>query len=266
MGSELREAPILFSAPSRVPFDVKKDDLGPVSIPSVAIESSSLIGAVSLDSIVAIWSCVMSGVQSVGFSKMALFSKEQLIELIYWRDSRKSGIVLGSVLAILLSLSIVSVVSVVSYASLSVLAITLSFRLYKNILQAVQKTSDGHPFKEYLEVDVTLPAEKVQEIADLSAARLNATLLELRRLFLVEDLVDSFKFGLALWALTYVGSWFNGITLVILAVVGVFSLPKVYETHQEKIDQNLEVIRVKVNEVVEKVQAVLPIGKKPKSQ
>merc|ERR1712137_217003 len=143
-----------------------------------------------------------------------------VIELIYWRDSRKSGIVLGSVLAILLSLSIVSVVSVVSYASLSVLAITLSFRLYKNILQAVQKTSDGHPFKEYLEVDVTLPAEKVQEIADLSAARLNATLLDLRRLFLVEDLVDSFKFGLALWALTYVGSWFNGITLVILAVVG----------------------------------------------
>jgi len=189
-----------------------------------------------------------------------------VIELIYWRDSRKSGIVLGSVLAILLSLSIVSVVSVVSYASLSVLAITLSFRLYKNILQAVQKTTDGHPFKDYLEVDVTLPSEKVHEIADLSAARLNAALLELRRLFLVEDLVDSFKFGLALWALTYVGSWFNGITLVILAVVGVFSLPKVYETHQEKIDQNLELARVKVNEVVEKVQAVLPIGKKPKSQ
>lgn len=63
---------------------------------------------------------------------------------------------------------------------------------------------------------MTLPSEKVHEIADLSAARLNAALLELRRLFLVEDLVDSFKFGLALWALTYVGSWFNGITLVIL--------------------------------------------------
>jgi len=189
-----------------------------------------------------------------------------VIELVYWRDSRKSGIVLGSVLAILLSLSVVSVVSVISYASLSVLAITLSFRLYKNILQAVQKTTDGHPFKEYLEVDVTLPSEKIHEIADLSAARLNTGLLELRRLFLVEDLVDSFKFGLALWALTYVGSWFNGITLVILAVVGLFSLPKVYETHQEKIDQNLEVARVKVNEVIEKVQAVLPIGKKPKSQ
>lgn len=208
----------------------------------------------------------MSGVQSVGFPKMALFSKEQVVELIYWRDPRKSGVVFGSILAILLSLSVVSFISVVSYASLAVLAITLSFRLYKNVLQAVQKTQDGHPFKEYLEIDVTIPSEKVHEVADLSAARLNAALVELRRLFLVEDLIDSFKFGLALWSLTYVGAWFNGITLVILAFIGLFAFPKVYETHQEKIDQNVDLVRGKINEIVDKVTAVLPIGKKPKSQ
>ena len=67
-----------------------------------------------------------------------------------------------------------------------------------------------------MDVDVTIPSEKVREVADLSAARLHSSLLELGRLFLVEDLIDSFKFGLVLWALTYVGSWFNGITLVIL--------------------------------------------------
>jgi len=263
---------IVQAAPLAMPA-VKEESVAEISLPPTSSESSkpekiSTIEPASLTE-------EPNKTRSVKSSKLipvigGRFDLSQLnshvIELIYWRDSRKSGIVLGSVLAILLSLSIVSVVSVVSYASLSVLAITLSFRLYKNILQAVQKTTDGHPFKDYLEVDVTLPSEKVHEIADLSAARLNAALLELRRLFLVEDLVDSFKFGLALWALTYVGSWFNGITLVILAVVGVFSLPKVYETHQEKIDQNLELARVKVNEIVEKVQAVLPIGKKPKSQ
>ena len=37
-----------------------------------------------------------------------------------------------------------------------------------------------------------------------------------------------------------------------LGVVGLFSLPKVYETHQEKIDQNVDVVRGKVNEVLEK--------------
>jgi membrane protein implicated in regulation of membrane protease activity len=189
-----------------------------------------------------------------------------VVELIYWRDPRKSGVVFGSILAILLSLSVVSFISVVSYASLAVLAITLSFRLYKNVLQAVQKTQDGHPFKEYLEIDVTIPSEKVHEVADLSAARLNAALVELRRLFLVEDLIDSFKFGLALWSLTYVGAWFNGITLVILAFIGLFAFPKVYETHQEKIDQNVDLVRGKINEIVDKVTAVLPIGKKPKSQ
>ena len=77
-----------------------------------------------------------------------LFLLSDLVtELIYWRDSRKSGVVFGSILAVLLSLSVVSFISVLSYGSLAVLAITLSFRLYKNILQAVQKTQDGHPFK-----------------------------------------------------------------------------------------------------------------------
>ena len=63
---------------------------------------------------------------------------------------------------------------------------------------------------------MTVTSEKVHEVADITAAKLNATLLELRRLFLVEDLVDSVKFALILWAFTYVGSWFNGLTLVIL--------------------------------------------------
>ncbi|XP_046649947.1 reticulon-3-like isoform X2 [Daphnia pulicaria] len=189
-----------------------------------------------------------------------------VLDLVHWRDPRKSGIVLGAILAILLSLSVVSVVSVISYSALAVLSGTLSFRLYKNVLQAVQKTQDGHPFKEYLEHDVTVTTEKVHEVADLTAAKLNASLVELRRLFLVEDLVDSVKFALVLWLLTYVGSLFNGLTLVILAVVGLFTLPKVYETHQEKIDQNLDLVKGKINDVVDKVQAVLPIGKKAKSQ
>lgn len=208
----------------------------------------------------------MSGVQSVDGLTMALFSKEQLVDLIYWRDQRKTGIVFGALLAILISLSAVSFISVFSYASLAVLTITVSFRLYKNVLQAVQKTQLGHPFKEFLDTDVTVPSEKVHEVADVVAARLNGTLVELRRLFLVEDLVDSVKFGLVLWLLTYIGAWFNGLTLVILGVVGLFSLPKVYETHQEKIDQNINLVRGKINEVLEKVQAVVPIGKKPKSQ
>lgn len=71
-------------------------------------------------------------------------------------------------------------------------------------------------FREYLEVELILPQDKVQELASVGVAHLNALVSELRRLFLVVDLIDSIKFGGLLWGLTYLGSWFNGMTLVIL--------------------------------------------------
>lgn len=67
-----------------------------------------------------------------------------------------------------------------------------------------------------MEYELALPQEKVQQIANVGVVHINAFLAELRRLFLVEDLVDSIKFALLLWCLTYLGSWFNGMTLVIL--------------------------------------------------
>lgn len=70
--------------------------------------------------------------------------------------------------------------------------------------------------REYLELDLTLSQEKVQHIAGVAVAHLNGFTAELRRLFLVEDLIDSIKFGVILWVFTYIGAWFNGMTLVIL--------------------------------------------------
>jgi hypothetical protein len=40
-------------------------------------------------------------------------------------------------------------------------------------------------------------------------------------------MLDSIKFGLSLWLLTYIGSWFNAMTLIILFWVGLFTIPKV---------------------------------------
>lgn len=67
--------------------------------------------------------------------------------LIYWRDPKKSGPIFGGVLVVLLALTYFSFISVFAYLSLFALTATISFRIYKNIVQAVQKTGDGHPFK-----------------------------------------------------------------------------------------------------------------------
>lgn len=67
-----------------------------------------------------------------------------------------------------------------------------------------------------MDIDLTLQPEKVQNIAGVAVTHINAYVAELRRLFLVEDLVDSLKFALLLWLLTYIGAIFNGMTVVIL--------------------------------------------------
>jgi len=180
--------------------------------------------------------------------------------LIYWRDVKKSGVVFGIGLAILLAMSLFSLISVFAYLSLLTLAGTISFRIYKTVMSAVQKTSEGHPFKEILDIDLTLSPEKVQNIAGVAVSHINAYIAELRRLFLVEDLVDSLKFALLLWLLTYIGAIFNGMTVVILAYVAMFTLPKVYETNKQNIDQYLDLVRSKIVEITDKVKAAIPIG------
>lgn len=189
-----------------------------------------------------------------------------LVNLIYWRDVKKTGIVFGSVMVVLLSLTYLSLISVVAYTSLTILTGTIAFRIYKNIMQAVQKSQDGPPFKEFLEMDTNLEVAKVQEATEVAVTHFNSAVSELKRLFLVEDLVDSVKFGCMLWCLTYIGSWFNGLTLVILAVTALFTLPKVYEQNQAQVDQYVGMVRTQVNDVMAKVKAAIPIGNKEKAQ
>ncbi|XP_068141744.1 reticulon-1 isoform X2 [Drosophila tropicalis] len=192
-----------------------------------------------------------------------LFYKLGLVEsLIYWRDVKKSGIVFGAGLITLVAISWFSVISVFAYLSLLALFGTVAFRIYKSVTQAVQKTNDGHPFKEYLELDLTLSQEKVQNIAGVAVAHLNGFTAELRRLFLVEDLIDSIKFGVILWVFTYIGAWFNGMTLVILAFVSLFTLPKVYENNKQSIDTYLDLVRSKLTEITDKIRVAIPIGNK----
>ncbi|XP_033157373.1 reticulon-1 isoform X2 [Drosophila mauritiana] len=192
-----------------------------------------------------------------------IFCKYGLVEsLIYWRDVKKSGIVFGAGLITLAAISSFSVISVFAYLSLLTLFGTVAFRIYKSVTQAVQKTNEGHPFKDYLELDLTLSHEKVQNIAGVAVAHINGFISELRRLFLVEDIIDSIKFGVILWVFTYVGAWFNGMTLVILAFVSLFTLPKVYENNKQSIDTHLDLVRSKLTEITDKIRVAIPIGNK----
>ncbi|XP_020482193.1 reticulon-3 isoform X8 [Labrus bergylta] len=188
-----------------------------------------------------------------------------LVELLYWRDVKTTGVVFGAALLLLLSLMVCSIVSVCSYIGLALLSVTICFRIYKGILQAIQKSDEGHPFKQFLDQEVALSEDMVHKYSDIVLAKINKTIGELRRLFLVEDLVDSIKFAVLMWILTYVGALFNGLTILILGLVGVFSCPIIYEKHQTQIDHYLALVNNQVKDVVGKVQAKVP-GMKRKAE
>ncbi|XP_052054087.1 reticulon-4 isoform X5 [Apodemus sylvaticus] len=188
-----------------------------------------------------------------------------VVDLLYWRDIKKTGVVFGASLFLLLSLTVFSIVSVTAYIALALLSVTISFRIYKGVIQAIQKSDEGHPFRAYLESEVAVSEELVQKYSNSALGHVNSTIKELRRLFLVDDLVDSLKFAVLMWVCTYIGALFNGLTLLILALISLFSIPVIYERHQVQIDHYLGLANKSIKDAVSKIQAKIP-GLKRKAE
>merc|ERR1712038_308537 len=174
----------------------------------------------------------------------------QLSALTYWDNPRDSGIVCGSVLVCLLAVRYISLISVLGNLSLALVTATMGFRIYKSVLAAVNKTNEGHPFKAFLDVDVTLPAEKVSSFSDAFFASLNKTLLKIKSILLVENVVESVKFAVSMYLLTYVGAIMNGLTIL--------TLPCVYRDNQKQIDEAVLPLKQKLDDLSTKLAAALP--------
>lgn len=162
------------------------------------------------------------------------------VELIYWRCPKTTVAVFGSLFNLLVALSLYSFVTVVSYAALSVLTLTFSFVTYRKCLSAFQKKADVNPFQPYLGQDsIDQFNQGCEMFMEKAVTQCASCLISLRHYFLIGEVVDSIKCALFLWTLAYVGDCFNLLTIVILAVVSLFTLPKIYEVHQEQIDAHV---------------------------
>eukprot|EP00064_Thunnus_orientalis_P003806 superscaffoldBa00000325_g3817 len=168
----------------------------------------------------------------------AILTHLSVMDLIHWRDPKKSGLVFGLSMLLLLSLAAFSVISVASYLLLALLCVTITFRIYKSVVQAVQKSSDGHPFKALIDKDVSIPPETFRKHVDTSLTYINRALKQMSRLFLVEDLVDSLKTA--------------------LADILLFAVPPVYEKNKTQIDQYIDMARTQINTTMAKLQEKLP--------
>lgn len=178
-----------------------------------------------------------------------------------WECPIFTGIVFSSVLAALISICYYSLITVIAYTSLFILMGVAGVKLYTYVMVTFLKKETANPIAKYTGMDVTIAPERVNEIANKATDKLNCTILELRRLFLVENMMDSIKFGLSLWVLTYIGSWFNAMTLIMVSWVGLFSIPKIYLNNAAQIDPILDQVKAKLDEISGKVFALIPQGK-----
>ncbi|XP_014748529.1 PREDICTED: reticulon-3 [Sturnus vulgaris] len=232
------------------------DSAGQFSLVSSTSSSGSVSSSSSSSSRAALGGCTGGGSMSCA----------ALQDLLFWRDVKKSAVAFGASLVLLLSLATLSAVTVVAHVALALLSVTISLRVYRAVVQALQKSEEGHPFRAYLDLDVTLSPESFQAHAAVVARHLNQGLQLLLRLFLVEDLVDSLELALTMWLLTYVGAVFNGITLLILGEILAFSLPPLYEKYQVQINHYMGLVRRQTKDLMAKIQAKLPGLAKKKAE
>ena len=87
----------------------------------------------------------------------------------------------------------------------------------------------GHPFQELLDRDVEklLSADDLRDIVQAVMDHAVQAVDVLRGLFLVANVFDSIKWTVFLWTMTYIGEMFNLLTIFIIALVLIFSVPKV---------------------------------------
>jgi len=175
-----------------------------------------------------------------------------------WEDPIYSGVVFGSVLSTLVAICYYSLISVLAYASLTILCAVIGIQIYTYVMVTFLKKETTNPIAKIAGCELTIPADRVNDYASRGTEKVNCAIKELRRLFLVENWLDSIKFGLSLWVLTYIGSWFNAMTLLIMGWVGLFSVPKIYVNNKAQIDPVLDQIKAKLNEVSDKVTALMP--------
>ncbi|XP_023321294.1 reticulon-1-A [Eurytemora carolleeae] len=177
-----------------------------------------------------------------------------LMKLLQWEDPVKTGSVFVPVSLVLVSLSIWSLVSVVAWSCLLLILAVILLRVFNVVMVKLGKPNPlGNPLESLLQVDIKITDETVGQGVKMLVNTSNSAVHKLKNIILVEDILETVKFGTLCYTLTYIGSWFNALTLVLLAWVMAFLLPKLYLNHQTLIDELLGKVKEQIGNLKEKV-------------
>jgi len=174
--------------------------------------------------------------------------------LVCWEDPVTSAVVFLPVTVILVSLSVWSLLYVVAMALLLSLLSVASLKGLDFLYTKMGKPNPlGSPLQPLIEADLNIDANKVSALLTNVVQYVNQITSELKKIVLVEDVLKTVKFGAVCYTFSVIGACVNLLTLVLLAWVLVFALPKLYINNQTTVDPLLEKLMHQVDSLKEKV-------------
>merc|ERR1712096_322112 len=168
-----------------------------------------------------------------------------LSPIMLWSNPKETAAIFAPTLALLLAVSCYSIISVVSTSSLLVLLSVVLCKLYTHVmvklLAKLPAEPSSDPLHKVYSMDLTISTDCVESITGKIIDCINTSLGQLRSLFLFDNYVESLKFGVALYCITYIGSLCNLLTL--------FTLPRLYIDNQVAMDSLMEKMMVQVEQL-----------------
>nr|XP_061828775.1 reticulon-2-like isoform X1 [Nerophis lumbriciformis] len=189
--------------------------------------------------------------------------KTHVMDLIYWKDTERTGIVLTGLVVVLLSLFQLNVITVVSTLSLIIMCVTVPVRVYYRLLYTLNWGDGVHPFKSYLDMDISLSGEHADLVMQKLIVMTLSAVDSLKRHVFVGNLFDSLKLLFLLYLVTYIGDLCNGLTLLIIGVIALFSLPLFYRQRQEQVDRVIAKIQAQIDNIKDFLQRLAQGGGPP---
>lgn len=186
-------------------------------------------------------------------------------DLLLWKDLKLTGAVFGSSFVLLVSIAWFSLLTVVSALALTAMTVVGSYRFYLALIFRIKGTYDN-TFDKLSAQDVSLPKDKVKNLSHLLETDVNRAINKLKSILLWDNITTSGIAFSAFYVVYCIGCWFNTITLLILALVSAFTLPKVYDVYKKPIDQALEKATSMIHQTVKQIITKVPMLNKKKTQ
>merc|ERR1712038_575916 len=182
------------------------------------------------------------------------------LSVLRWSHPQVSALILVAGFVFLVSLLKFSLISVTAHFALAALMLGVGCRVYVHLMGFLKKPCRD-PLDLVRDIEVTLPSEKVDSFVGTTAENVNYLAPKIKSLILFENYIDTLKFMVLLYIITFVGAVFNTLTLLILSWVGTFLFPTIYDQNQEKFDEMAAQLVEKYQGIDAKINSFLPAPK-----